>query len=52
MIWSDVAIDYSAGFTKSEEGTLKPNKIGTYVMTAEESRACLRRRNILWAIFY
>lgn len=43
-IWSEVAIDYSAGFTISEEGTLRPNKIGTWVMTSEEAKEALRRQ--------
>lgn len=39
MIYSDKAIDYSAGFTIQPDGTMKPNKIGTYVMTNEECQA-------------
>ncbi len=47
MIYSKEAIDYSAGFTITKEGTLKPNKIGTFVMTIEEGWECLRKRGII-----
>lgn len=36
MIYSSVAIDYSAGVDYAVDGTIKPRKIGCYVYTIEE----------------
>jgi len=47
MIWEPDAIDYSAGFTRTKEGILKPNKIGTWVETCEELNVYLRKRGII-----
>jgi hypothetical protein len=39
MIWSKVAIDYSAGTYNHPDGTIRANKIGCWVMTVEEAKA-------------
>jgi len=44
MIWSSVAIDYSAGVTRGKNNTAVPNKIGCYVMTIEESKQVMREK--------
>ena len=44
MIWSDKAIDYSAGLDKQPDGSMKPRKIGCYVLTIEECEAILEKR--------
>jgi hypothetical protein len=36
-VWSEVAIDYSKGLTKSSDGQLIPNKIGAYVDSYEDA---------------
>lgn len=43
-VWSDKAIDYSAGVILSPDGRIIPKKIGTWVMTTEESAAILKER--------
>ena len=43
MIWSPDAIDYTKGVIFAEDGTIKPKKIGCYVMTIEEARKALQR---------
>ena len=46
-VWSDVAIDYGAGFDVVDTPygkCLSPRKIGCFVMTIKEAEECLKER--------
>jgi len=44
MIWSDSCINPTAGFDIQENGTMKPKKLGYWVMTIEECQEYLNKR--------
>ncbi len=45
MIWSKESIDPSCGFDIQPDGTMKPRKIGCWVMTIEEAKEALIKQN-------
>ena len=44
-IWSDVANDCSAGFDIQEDGSMKPRKIGCWVMSLECMEMMINEKN-------
>lgn len=45
-VWSDKCVDERAGFDFMSDGTMRPRKIGRWVLTHEECLEYMRQRNV------